>query len=114
MKKFAGTKPLAEIKTQCRAAGVAFDDYNFRTTGADHVCLGAAQIDMTRPDGTAFVNASDNSPHGWVMFNTFNGRFFGSTPEGVRFNSDLTLHDDEPWFQQLLSFFYVEKKSVAV
>jgi hypothetical protein len=45
-----------------------------------------------------------------VFWCSFNGNFFGTTPDGVEFNNWATTHDDEPWFQQLLSFFYVEEE----
>lgn len=110
MKTFAGTKPLAVIKQQCEAAGVAVDDYGFRKVGNDHICLGIAS--RKRPDGTPFVLAT--APIGaYVMFNTFNGRFFGVTDKGVHFSSSSTEHEAEPWFQALLSFFYVEKGKPA-
>jgi hypothetical protein len=109
MKKFAGTKGLLDIKRQCKAAGVAYDDYRFRKVGADYVCLGVAT--GTRPDRSPFVLAgADGNPRGgFVMFNTFNGTFYGMTDKGVEFDSGSTKHEREPWFQALLSFFYIEK-----
>lgn len=104
MKNFAGTKPLITIIEQCEALGVAVDDFNFRIKGEDRICLGTAT--GQRPDGSPLVNAESN---GSVLFNTFNGRFTGLTDKGVSFNSDFTTHEHEPWFQLLLSFFYVEK-----
>jgi hypothetical protein len=48
-----------------------------------------------------------------VAYNTFNGKFFGSINEGplagTEFSSGSTKHERQPWFQALLSFFYVEK-----
>lgn len=125
MKKFAGTKPLFQIKQQCAAAGVAFDDYNFRKHGADYVALGIAELGSRRPDGSPIVNTASSSTGGWVMFNAINGKFFGETPRkrtwhhplvnefcppsGIRFSSSDTKHEHEPWFQALLAFFYVER-----
>jgi hypothetical protein len=90
MQTFAGNKTLEQIKAQCKAQGLAFDDYLYRTAGHDHVRIsgGGAR----------------------VLFNTFNGRFIGITPDGVAFSSDDKL-DGTPWFDALLRFFYVEKKS---
>lgn len=87
MKQFGGVKSLEQIKEQCIACGVEFSDKEFRK-GSDYVLL--------------------RSPKAHVLFSSFNGRFFGVTPEGTRFSSDATF-DGEPWFDQLLSFFYVEK-----
>lgn len=111
MKKFAGIKPLFVIKRQCKDAGVAFDDYNYRTSGADYVCLGIAH--GFRSDGSPYVPTESLDGVGYVMYNTFNGTFFGRTPKGVRFSSSSTAHEREPWFQQLLSFFYAEKSDAA-
>lgn len=111
MKKFAGNKPIFTIKAQCKAAGVAYDDYNFRVKGADYACLGIAH--GVRPDGSPYVPGDSVDGVGYVMYNTFNGTFFGRTPEGVRFSSSSTHFEAEPWFQALLSFFYVEKGEKA-
>lgn len=87
MKKFAGNKTLAQIKAQCKAAGIEFDDSRYKK-GDDHVAI--------------------RSPGVMVLFSSFNGRFFGNTPDGKKFSSDDAL-DGAPWFDQLLNFFYVEK-----
>jgi len=89
MKKFAGNKTLAQIKAQCKAAGIEFDDSRYKK-GDDHVAI--------------------RSPGVMVLFSSFNGRFFGNTPDGQEFSSDDEL-DGTPWFDRLLSFFYVEKAS---
>jgi hypothetical protein len=107
MKTFAGNKTLIIIKQQCAAAGVAVDDYNFRKHGHDFIGLGIA-ASKTRPDGSPVV-PDLAKPSGYVLFNTFNGRFFGKTDKGVPFSSDSAEHEAEPWFQALLSFFYVEQ-----
>ena len=110
MKKFAGTKPLSVIKQQCKAAGVADDDYGYRKRGHNHICLG--QPIGKRPDGSPLVGAFPGN-RAYVMFSTFNGTFFGNTDKGVAFDSSSTKHEHEPWFQMLLSFFYVEKGGKA-
>ena len=126
MKKFAGTKPLIQIKLQCVAAGVAFDDYGFRKSGHDYIALGVEDKTEMRADGSPLVRTATSKVGGWVMFNTFNGTFYGETPKkrdwhhplvskfcpppGVEFNSRSTEFEAEPWFQALLSFFYVEKE----
>lgn len=90
--KFAGTKPLATIKAQCKAAGVEFDDHLYRERGDDHIAL--------------------RSPGAIVLFNSFNGRFFGNAPDGTRFSSD-DRRDGEPWFDALPRFFYIAKAGGA-
>lgn len=89
MKTFAGLKKLDVIKSQCNAAGIRFDDTRYRQHGDDHVLI------------------AGGGAH--VLYNTFNGKFFGITPTGVEFDSSGTQHEHEPWFQALLSFFYVER-----
>lgn len=103
MKKFAGVKTMDVIRAQCKAEGVALDDYGMRMSGADYVCLGAPKGVEKRRDGTPFVDATKR---GNVMFSAFNGSFFGTTPEGIRFHSDDTNFEHTKWFRQLLEFFY--------
>lgn len=93
MKKFAGNKPLDVIKAQCEAQGVHFNEFLF-LAGSDYVVL------------TSIKGDNDS---GQVLYNTCSGLFFGTTPDGVQFDSAETTHENEPWFQALLSFFYVEK-----
>lgn len=90
MKKFAGNKTLDQLRAQCAALGLELDTRLYDTEGYDHF--------VVRGGG------------GKVFYNTFNGRFFGTTDSGVQFSSDETEHEAENWFQQLLSFFYVEKE----
>jgi hypothetical protein len=94
MKKWAGVKTLELIERQCAKAGIHLDMSKWVLEGSDHVVITSIK--------------GDNSS-GRVMFNTVNGRFFGTTPEGVKFNSDSKEHDREEWFQKLLAFFYIEK-----
>jgi hypothetical protein len=91
VKTFGGNRPLEEIQALCRAQGVEFIDVQHRR-GSDYVTL--------------------RSPGAWVMFNTFNGRFFGKTPDNIEFSSD-DKRDGTPWFDALLNFFYVPKAARA-
>ncbi len=93
MKKFAGNKKLEVIQEQCESAGIHYDDRAL-DHGFDHVVI-------------TTIKGDRNS--GQVIYNSVNGNFFGVTHEGVKFNSNETEHEHEPWFQALLSFFYVEK-----
>lgn len=92
MKQFASIKPLEVIQQQCAEQGLVFNDRLYREQGWD----------------TVLIQGGDAQ----VVYNTFNGRFFGWTPNGEAFSSDECVHEDEPWFQALLSFFYVEKQQV--
>jgi hypothetical protein len=89
MKKFAGNKSRDQVKAQCEALGLEFDDAKYER-GSDFTTI--------RGGGAE------------VIWSSFNGRFFGTTDEGVEFSSDDTQHDDQPWFQLLLAFFYIEKE----
>jgi hypothetical protein len=86
MKKFAGNKTRDQVKAQCKAAGVKFDESRY-LQGSDWTTLsgGGAQ----------------------VLWSSWNGKFFGTTDTGIEFNSDSDEHDDKPWMQALLDFFYV-------
>lgn len=88
-KKFKGTKPLQVIRDQCKAALVDINDSLFKKGESDYIVLegGGARL----------------------LFNTVNGSFFGTTPDGVKFDSSSTQHEQCEWFQQLLSFFYIEE-----
>lgn len=98
MKTFSGNKPLAVVKAQCKAAGIDYNDREFRRVGSDFVCI---------------TTVKGQNHTGQVLYNTFNGRFFGTTPDGTEFSSDSTKFENEAWFQALLSFFYVESKRAA-
>ena len=91
MKTFAGTKTLDLIRSQCASGGHKFDDLLYRTKGDDHV-------KVVMQDGTD------------VLFNSFNGRFFGTRANGLSFNSDTSKHDKTKWFSDLLGFFYTTEK----
>lgn len=93
MKQFAGNKPLSTIRRQCLNAGLGWNDARYREEGWDTI-----RIDC--PSGA------------YVIYNAFNGKFFGKTDDGRQFDSSGTAHDKEPWFQALLSFFYEEKVDV--
>jgi hypothetical protein len=88
MKKFARIKTRAEVLAQCRAQRVKVDQRHYKA-GSDWTTL-------SRGGCT-------------VIWCSFNGNFFGTTPDGTRFSSREITHENEPWFQALLSFFYVEK-----
>jgi hypothetical protein len=90
MRTFVRHKSVEEIAEQCEAAGVQLDRSSFER-GGDYIYL--------------------TSPGVTVGFNTFNGRFFGKTPEGVQFSSD-DRRDGIKWFDALLDFFYSEQPRV--
>ena len=107
MKKFAGTKPWRVIKAQCKAAGVAIDDYSYRELGSDYIYLGRATT--RRIDGSPGVSPGHVRGCAYVAFNTATGTFFGKTHTGIVFSSSGTEYEGRAWFQALLRFFYVEK-----
>jgi hypothetical protein len=95
LKIFKRTKSLEEIRQQCKVAGVDLDTRLF-DDGADHVTL----------------RSTDGKRGAVVIFNAFNGRFFGTTPDGTQFSSD-DKRDGTPWFDALLEFFYSDKATAA-
>lgn len=97
IKTFAGNKPLSVIKKQCAALGIEFNDRLHRKSSSDYVVIRSIKGD---------------SRSGEVLFNSYTGNFFGTTNNGVSFDSHITTHEAEPWFQTLLSFFYIEKPAI--
>jgi hypothetical protein len=88
MIKMGKPKTYDEIRTQCEAQGVPLNARKYLNDGWDTIMVGD-------PAG------------GHVIYNTFNGRFFGWTPVPTEeFNSDQDLWDHCPWFVALLNFFY--------
>ncbi len=88
MKTFRRHRTVEELRTLCQQQGLGFDDDYYRA-GGDRV--------LVRGGGAA------------VSFNTVNGRFVGSTPDGTVFNSAHTEHEEETWFQAFLNFFYTDE-----
>lgn len=86
-------KSYEEIKAQCEQLGLSFNDTLYKSWESDHVVIegGGAR----------------------VLYDTFNGRFFGKTDTGVVFHLDTTEHDAEPWFQALLDFFLAGRKETT-
>lgn len=96
MKTFARFRTVSELRLLCRDLGIRFDDTQHRLEGRDTVVIGGPIC-------------RDKEGASWVIFNVYNGSFFGRTPAGVEFSSSSDEHEDEDWFQKLLEFFYVEK-----
>ena len=86
MKQYTRHKTMEEVRAQCEAQGVAFGSKLYVEKGWDTVYVGIAG-------------------QGHVVYNTFNGKFFGATPTGRRFDSSSTLYEHRDWFQALLDFF---------
>jgi hypothetical protein len=91
MKQFDQVKTLDQIRQQCEDCGLIFDDLGHRYDASDYVTI--------RTPGCKAV----------VVWSTWNGVFAGATDRGIRFHSSSTDHENEPWFQALLNFFYTEK-----
>lgn len=98
MKTFASHKTSAEVFAQCEAQGVPVNRHHF-DRGGDTIVVGQPWPLVLEPNSPAYA-----------IYNVVNGQFFGRTDKGVAFNSNSTEHENEPWFQALLAFFYVEKK----
>lgn len=87
MKVFARHLSYEELKKQCKKLKVPMDDTLYREQGWDTVVVGTVGS-------------------GHVIYNTFNGKYFGSTPSGHSFTSSDPAR--APWARDLLNFFYVE------
>ena len=96
MKRFTRHKTYDEIKAQCDAAGIHFSDHLYKLTGSDWLVI---------------TTTKDDNDSGQVLYNSVTGVFFGTTPDGVSFESGNDAHEAEPWFQALLLFFYQEVDS---
>lgn len=90
MKTFERSRTTNEIVLACRDKG-----YRVSTERYDQ---GSDYINFDFPYGGDIFR---------VVFNGFNGRFFGTSARGVKFNSDTDEHGKKPWFNALLSFIYV-------
>lgn len=94
-KKYKGTKSLEVIQAQCVAQGLVLNRQRY-------------------DEGDDFVTVhSPQAPGAVVFFNTFNGRFFGTTHTGLEFRSDQEL-DELPWFSALLDFFMEPLETPAI
>lgn len=85
-----GHKSYDQIKAQCKQLGLTLRDTLYRDGSSNFVV----------------IEGGDARVH----YCTSNGHFFGFTDQDVKFDSDNTVHDQEPWFQQLLDFFLEGRK----
>lgn len=92
MKKFKGHRTLDQVQQACQEQGLGFDRTAY-DEGNDYV----------RIIGT-FAGISVV-----LYYSSWNGKFMGTLPSGVTFDSDSDEHDGLPWFDALLEFFYVEE-----
>lgn len=104
MKKFKTHRSLKEIKAACKENDFEFSDEKYKQ-GSDHVSF----------------TFKHESTEAFVLFNTFNGRAFGTINKGTKnegwFSTDSDTHESEPWFNALSDFIYVpldEPKQEAV
>ncbi|MGV1017460.1 MAG: hypothetical protein ACOYBW_08795 [Fluviibacter phosphoraccumulans] len=87
MKKFSRIRSVDEIKAQCEAQGLVCDDFDYMM-GSDRITVSGG-------------GAS-------VSYNTCNGHFSGTTPDGTKFDSSEHGFDEHDWFKALLNFFYAD------
>lgn len=90
MKKFSRSRTLYELRVECNKRNWPLDTARYYERGDDHVSFKFSF------DGT----------EGRVLFNTTNGRFFG-TAAGAAFSSDESRFDRKTWFKELLKVAYV-------
>lgn len=97
MKTFERHRSIAEIRKLLHGRkGWKLDTTAYDRSGHDHVSL-------------TFVVGNTK---GWVLYNTFNGKFFGDygkvgSPRRDNFSSSDASLDRKRWFQALLNLFYV-------
>lgn len=88
--KFERAKTRDEVLAQCKTQGIKVDQKAYER-GSDYTTLSKGGCT--------------------IVWSSWNGKFMGKTPDGIEFNSDSAKHDNEPWMQALLSFFFVPKQS---
>ena len=84
IRKFAGNRPLEEIKQAVIDAGDTWQEEKFRE-GSDYVSFG-------------FMGK-------WIVYNTFNGNFIVNV-DGEMITGESKL-DGVEWFDKLLDFLYL-------
>lgn len=94
---FKRHRSLDELREKCRELKWQIDSYKHDEEGSDHV----------------MVFWRHGKVRGSVLYSVFNGRFFGAIDKGGKLSdawitSDETEHDAQPWFQALLSAFYIK------
>lgn len=87
MKTFQGHRSFDQIAAECKAQGLTLECAGYVKNGSDHIGVVGGGVR--------------------ILYNTFNGRFFGTHPDGRSF-SESSQFDGEPWFDALLGFFYFE------
>ncbi len=102
MLTFQRHRTVEELRALCPARGLTMNTDRY-DRGGDHVVL-SGQI-----NGCAAV----------ILFNTFNSVFWGYFGSELRgetpdFSSGNDRFDDEPWFQNLLRLFYIEKADCPI
>lgn len=90
-RKFAGNKPLAEIKKAVESNGGFWDQSRFEK-GSDYVTF-AMKKDQPR-----------------IVYNTFNGTFITQDDDGATVTGE-SPYDGVPWFDEILNFIYTEQVS---
>lgn len=97
MTVFARHRTLQELRAVCSELGLPLQDAKYRAGTSTTVVVGRHGRQGWRP-GAAYV-----------VYDPGNGTFFGITGQGIAFDSASSEHEQEPWFQQLLQLFYVER-----
>jgi hypothetical protein len=95
VKTFERHKNVAELRAECHHRAWLLDSRRYDKHGDDHVRI------MFIAHGVV----------GTMLFNTFNGKFFGETEEGQSFDSSDASLDGQAWFAELLSATYVAKQA---
>lgn len=89
-RKFAGNKPLAEIKAAVKANGGHWDQSRF-------------------DNGSDYVTFSMKPAQPLIVYNTFNGTFITKDDDEAMVTGE-SPYDGVPWFDAILDFLYVPVK----
>lgn len=96
MKKFTRHVTLVELKERCAEKGIAIDTEKHDRDFSDYVTVSGAFA------GKDFV----------LIFNTFNGTFFGEMEDKRQF-SETSKFEGEPWYSAILDLLFVSEKEAA-
>lgn len=89
--KYAGMRKLQDIKRDVIRAGLSWNQLKY-----DH--------------GSDWVHFGNEEAH--ITYNTFNGQFITTAPDGSYVNERSVYLDGTKWYDDLLDFLYVPHKKV--
>lgn len=102
MRKFHKRRPLADIVVAVVLKGDDWwlDSSKYDRDYSDYISIGFSILDCE--------NSVMPPTRGSLLYNTFNGTFFGQTEHGLRFDTSSKL-DEVKWYNELLDLFFEDE-----